>query len=184
MLRKIFIAINLDNKNKKYIHKTISKLSFLEESIKKIDFENYHLTLCFFGNVEDEDLGNICLDLKNNLTGLNIFDLNFNKLEWGPKPENPKMLWLTGEKNEDLINLRFQIEKILANSNVTIERKEFLPHINLGKLISKFKKENQSLPQLDQNINILVPVISVDIMESCRDDGRRKYRLLDRLELG
>jgi RNA 2',3'-cyclic 3'-phosphodiesterase len=184
MLRKIFIAVDLDDKNKKHIHKTISRISFLEDAIRKVDFENYHLTLCFLGNVDDEDLGNICLDLKNNLVDLDIFDLNFNKLEWGPKPENPKMLWLTGEKSDSLTNLRFQIEKVLSGSNVTIEKKDFLPHINLGRMISKFKKENKELPQLEQEINILVPVVSVDVMESVEEKGKRGYQLLESIELG
>ena len=184
MLRKIFIVVNLESKNKKHIYNTISKMFFLEEAIEKVDFENYHLILRSFSNVDDEYLGKTFLELKNKLINLNIFDLNFNKLEWGPKPNNPKMLWLTGEKNNDLVNLRFQVENILTDSNVAVDKKNFFPHINLGRVISNFKKKHNELPQLDQTVDILIPVFSVDIVESCVENRKKKYRLLDSVELG
>lgn len=184
MLRRISIAINLDNKNKKLIYNKISKVPFLEDAIRKVKYENYHLPLCFLGDIKDEDLGNACFNLKESLTDLDIFDLNFNKLEWGPKPENPKMLWLTGVKNDDLINLRFQIEKILSNSTIALEKKDFSPYINLGRIISSFRKEHKVLPRFEQDVNILVPVFSADIMESYKEDGEKKNCLLDSVELG
>lgn len=178
MRRRIFIAINLDAPTKKFIS---GKLSRWQEQLplKWTDSENYHLTLNFIGLVEDARIEEIIESLHEYLENYEAFDLTLDEIDWGPKKEKPKMLWLKGQPNQQLIELRSLVEASITGTKE--EERKFSPHVTLGRLISAAKKESLSDPF--QKTNILVPVISVDVMESVVEKGKRRYLLLESIAL-
>lgn len=178
MQRKIFIAINLDDKTKKYIeHKVLSLKQDLP--VKWTSVSNYHITLQFMGYIEDEEIENIISRLKENLCETEVFDLAFTEIDYGPNSKKPKMVWLKGQKSDQLINLRQLVESAVSDANV--KTMEFKPHITLGRLERGIKR--QSLPVLNKAINLLVAAVSVDVMESVVEKGKRKYLLMESIEL-
>lgn len=178
MQRRIFIAINLDDKTKKFID---NKLTAWKEElpIRWTAMENLHITLQFIGYIDDEQTEEIVGRLNEILQDIEAFDISLNLIEWGPSAEKPKMLWLKGEKNQQLIELRNLVEN--AVMDYAIEMKEFRPHVTLGRLVRG--KQRKDLPDIKKETNILVPVVSVDVMESVVEKGRRKYLVMERIEL-
>ncbi len=186
MQRKIFIAIAIDEKAKKYIDKKIDKIRDKLEVMRWIDRDNYHITLSFLGYLEDDDLMELCPRIAEVLDGTEIFDIHLNKIILAPSKENPKMIWLVGDKNQQLIELRYKIEQVISNIETClpagkVEKKEFRPHINLGKLKGAKLKEDavESADEIEREIDLLIPVTGVKIFESKTEKRRQHYFTID-----
>lgn len=179
MQRKIFIAIDIDEKAKKYIDKKIDKIRDKLEVMRWIDRDNYHITLSFLGYLEDDDLMELCPRIAEALDGIEIFDIHLNKIILAPSKENPKMIWLIGDKNQQLIELRYKIEQVI--SAIELEKKEFRPHINLGKLKGAKLKEDaiESADEIEREIDLLIPVTGVKIFESKTEKRKQYYFAID-----
>ena len=178
MQRRIFIAINIDDKAKNFIQKKIQKW---EESFpaKWVGKENFHITLMFLGYMDDQEIPNIAQNLQEALAGIEIFDVILNEFKLGPDKNHPKMIWLSGEQNENLIDLRHKVEEAL--SEYAVEKKPFKPHVTLARIPRKMLGQ---LPELEkQKISALVPIGSVEIMESRYENKERKYYVMESIQL-
>lgn len=182
MQRKIFIAIDLDDRAKNFIDKKVEKLKDHQLSTRWIDKENYHITLSFLGYLEDADLAEISLKISESLKGIEIFDIHLNKMILAPDKKKPKMVWLIGDKNQELIDLRHRIEESV--NDVGVEKKEFRPHINLGKIKGSQVKEIalENVEKIERNIDLLIPVEGIKIFESKVEKRRQKYYPIDSIE--
>ena len=178
MQRRIFIAIDIDPKAKKFIAEKLEKIE-KEVNLKLIDKDNYHITISFLGFINDDDLADILTRISGVADDFEIFDISLNKVVPGPSKENPKMIWLTGEKNEKLINLRHKLEKVI--SGIEVNRKEFVPHVNLGKIKNKVLND-EFFSKIEKEINLLIPVTGIKILESRSEKGGVKYFSLDFFE--
>lgn len=182
--RKIFVSLNVDEATQKYI---LKKIESLKESLNAswTAPSQFHVTLSFLGFVSDEEVSKICQDLRDALQGSGSFDLFFDTVELAPSASNPKMLWLKGATSKEL----FQVKKtmsavVLENFH---EKKESLlkPHITLARLKRKQTASIEEISTMLKKISlkILVPVSTVDIMESIHENGSWKHFSLEQIEL-
>jgi len=179
-IRKVFLAINLDEKTKKHIAHKLDNLGSINDVVKRIDRENYHITLIYLGFVEDKEIADLCLDLKGSFSGVQSLDLLFDSFSWGPSKDKPKMLWLIGEKNLELMNLRGWMELAFKGSrNNILSEKKFKPHINLGRIIKKQISSDFKFSDIKEEISVSIPVECVSLMESVEEKGRIKYLTLE-----
>ena len=49
-----------------------------------------------------------------------------------PHPRNPRVIWV-GARSEELVQLQGRIEEALEGVGIPRERREFIPHITLGR---------------------------------------------------
>lgn len=181
MRRKLFIAINLDGKTRKYISQKVDRLqsTLPDLDIHWTDPENYHLTLAFLGFTEDEHIPELFQKLRDALESVEMFDMSLTDFQWGPKPDRPKMVWLQGPSQPPLNELRHHVERALFGDE--IEQSVFRPHLTLGRI---HRRSGDVFPApLAPQTNILIPVTSVDVMESVVEKGKRKYYVMESIEL-
>lgn len=179
MQRRIFIGISLPQDIKKRLDQRIEK--WRELPVKWSLPDNFHVTLSFFGYVDDESLVDICAGIREAVSSLESFGMSLEGIGLGSDPENPKMVWLFGGANEELRKLKIEIEKSL--DMFVAEKKEFKPHVTLGK-ISKNKWEALSeRPKIEEKFRVSIPVESVDIFESKLENGRTRFTVLESCEL-
>ena len=179
MQRKIFIGINLPEDVKKRLNQRIEK--WKDIPIRWSLPENFHVTLSFLGFVDDESLADICLVVKEAVQSFEAFGVDFEGIGLGPDAEKPKMVWLLGEANEELRKLQAEIEKSL--DIFVSEKKEFKPHITLGKIERGKWKTFPEKPEIKEKFRVSVPVESVDVFESKIEKGRTRYTVLESCEL-
>ncbi len=210
MVHRIFIAINLPEDVKQKLSDYQKKLadlfmscqdSFNKEPVRWVKKHNLHLTLIFLGNTSDQELYEICKITKQTASKEDPFFINFNKICYGPQPQNkfseeqtinkkiPRFIWVEGEKNKELIRLRQNLEKALFNSknrsSSQLEKRGFLPHLTLGRIKQwEWKKiEPEERPEIEQEISLSVPVNSVEIMESKLKREGPEYTILESIKL-
>ncbi len=175
MQRRVFIAINLPADVKKRLIQKTEKWSSLP--VRWTPEENLHITLQFLGYISDEKVLEICSLVQNVLTKFESFEICLNRIIIGPSEKQQRMIWAMGEKSKELKNLVEKIEKSLGI--FIANKKEFRPHVTLGRLHHKKWLTFSEKPRIEEKINLVIPVEQVDIMESIMENGKRKYLLLE-----
>ncbi len=134
---RLFVAILLPEEVKKEIARRVRPLQVLPCRVKWVEEENYHLTLKFLGEVEEEAVQEISAALEALAPAHVPFSLSYG--DWGvfPGRARPRVLWM-GLKGDlpRLLALQAAVEDRLAALGYPREEKEFHPHITLGRVKS------------------------------------------------
>lgn len=166
MFRRIFIAIELPDSAKKELFAFNEIWS--ELPAKWINEQNLHMTLQFFGNIDENKVENIIQNLTTIGERNSRFEATMEKISYGPPKEIPKYIWAYITPSDNLTTLAKEL-------NLT----QFIPHITLAR-IDKMRFNGMETPIIDEDIDIVFPVSHISIMESKRSSD---YTTLKRIEL-
>ena len=205
MPHRIFIAINLPENIKKEL--SYFQTKWRELPCRWTKKENLHITLVFLGYLSEEELSKVVEIAKKISQRHKPFLINLNKILYAPpkkmpprppkfseeiipeenkiKPDEkfwwPRMIWVKGEKSEELGKL----QKDLENSLLTLSIKEsesrpYTPHITLGRIrVWEFRQiEPEERPEINEDINLSFKVKSIEVMESHLKHGGPEYTIL------
>ncbi|HAR99703.1 MAG: 2'-5' RNA ligase [Candidatus Moranbacteria bacterium GW2011_GWC2_37_73] len=175
--KKIFVEIEVPGQLKRRLAQIIAKWSDLP--IKWMKEENLHITVSFVGYVDESVLPEICQKVRVAVENFEAFDLEFDRIELGPNPADPKTVWLTGQPCSELGVLNEQVERALGMRPET--HKEFRPHITLGRIRKLKWDELVEKPEISEKINVSMTVDSLSIMES--KGGGAEYVSLEECSL-
>jgi len=178
---RIFIAINLPADIKKFLSKYKNKWSDIPA--KWTNPDNLHITLEFLGNLTDQEIANVCKITNEVASQFESFSVNLNKILFGPKGKfPPKMIWVEGDKSGELANLKYNLQNSLIESvRFAPDSLEFSPHITLARISEwEFKKlDPEEIPLIDEDINLIFTVESIEVMESEMKRGGPVYNVLE-----
>ena len=190
--RRIFIAINLPEEIKRELVFYANK--WPELPAKWTVKDNLHITLEFLGYLTDQELGEVCMIAKEVAKRHNPFSINLNKIVYGPDngvrpgsdpgltPRAPKMIWAEGEKSNELSDLKQDLQEyLLEKINFKPEGRGFAPHITLARIKEwEWKKiEPEERPEVNENIDLVFFVESIEVMESELKRGGSQYTILE-----
>ncbi|MDP1884418.1 MAG: RNA 2',3'-cyclic phosphodiesterase [Candidatus Moranbacteria bacterium] len=179
MKRKIFISINLPSRTKKRLIKATE--GWQDLPVKWSKEENLHITLLFLGFVDDDSTYEVCEKVLKIARTEDIFDVEFDSIGLGPDAENPRMVWVTGRASAELKSLVEKLEKELGI--FTSSKKEFRPHITLGKIRKNKWDELVEKPSIQKDFPLLVTVESADVMASNFEGDGMEYTVIESCEL-
>lgn len=179
MQRRIFIAIEIPEPVKKRLMQKTEKWADLPVRWGRV--ENLHITLAFLGYIDDEKIPGICYAISGAVKNLEPFEICLNKIIIGPSEDQPRMIWVAGEKSEELKVLTEEVEKSLGTFRR--EKKNFSPHATLGRIMKGKWLKLSEKPEINEKINFVIPVDKVEIFESVFKEGKRKYLLLESCSL-
>jgi len=172
MQRKIFVGIDLPVKVKKRLVEKIEKWEKLP--IKWIKEDNFHITLVFLGYIEDVDLSRICASISDAVKDIDTFDVNLDKIELGPtQGREARLVWFSGQASEELKNLQREIEKAIGIFSA--EKKEFYPHVTLGRIRAGKWKTLKEIPKIEESFKVSLSVDSVSIFDSHSEETAGKF---------
>lgn len=190
MQRRIFIAINLAENIKKKLQERQREWADLPVRFTKKD--SLHLTLLFIGYVSDEQMLEVCRKTREIAKNHQPFELTLDKIRLAPPGKAPRLIWIEGEKNEALINLKRDIEKMMVleedkkHAFFQIDRglKVFIPHITLARIRQTAWKSLDKRPEIDKEARITLGVYNIEVMESDMKGDGVEYVILESAELG
>lgn len=178
---RIFIAINLPNDIKKQLSLYGDK--WPELPAKWTTKDNLHITLEFLGDLTDEELGEVCLVAKEVAKRHSSFSVSLSNVLYGPpKKIPPRMVWAEGEKSDDLSDLKEDLQEyLLEKIAFRPEGKGFVPHITLARINEwEWKKiEPEERPEVEENIDFIFTVESIEVMESELKKGGPQYTVIE-----
>lgn len=182
---RVFIAINLPEEVKRELAGFYDKWPELPS--KWTEKDNLHITLEFLGDLTDVEIADVCKIVGEVAKNHKVFDIVLNKVLYGPPKKNPpRMVWADGEKLEELADLKNDLQEgLLEKINFRPEGKSFTPHITLARISEwEFKKfDLDERPEVNEDINLVFTVESIEVMESELKRGGPVYTILESHEL-
>lgn len=144
MKKRIFTAIDVSDEARR-------KFSFYIESLRRQFFdlrvgwekpEKLHLTLKFFGDVDDNGLRNIKNAVEKTAQQISDFKLLIHSTGVFPNLRNPKILWLDFEDKSNLLKMTNEIlEKECAKFGFAKEKRIFKAHLTIARLREPHKSK-------------------------------------------
>ena len=178
---RIFIAINLPQEEKKYLSEFEKK--WHDVPAKWTPQENLHITLAFVGDIYDEQLGDVCMTVKQIAEKHNSFDVHLEKIAYGPDEKiPPRMIWASGQKNKELFLLKRDLEDaLLEKVNFKPETRSFSPHITLARINAFAWRtiDPEERTEVNEDIDINFTVESIEVMESELKKGGPRYTVIE-----
>jgi 2'-5' RNA ligase len=105
--------------------------------------EKIHLTLKFFGNIEESKVGPILQSIGGLIQRTSPFSIKVQGMGTFPHSKNPRVVWmgLTDEK-EVLARVQKELEGTLAKIGFEPEGRLFQPHLTLGRVRTNRGKDD------------------------------------------
>ncbi len=114
---------------------TIKSLRALTDNVRWVAPDNLHWTLQFLGEVDDIDLYAICRAVNRVASEMSTFQLGSLGVHAFPSIEKPRTIWLGAREGSDaLCQLQDGIEERMAKLGFRPERRQFTPHLTLGRV--------------------------------------------------
>ena len=135
------------------------------DRIKWTEPANFHITLAFLGETEEEMIEKVAKMLSRVCPGSGEFELRIRGAGIFKSINDPRILWAGIETSEELDALFETVMNGLKEAGITLEERKFNPHLTLGRI--KSIKDNGNLKSLIasyQNVEIQKQEISEVIL--------------------
>lgn len=108
-------------------------------SVNQIEYDlipenNYHITLCFLGNIQDEQVPHIRRILQEVASEHDSFRLRLSAIKAFPDEANAKVIWIGLQNSLVLRSLQGECVRKLNALGLNLEEKEFIPHLSVARL--------------------------------------------------
>ncbi|MBC3541626.1 RNA 2',3'-cyclic phosphodiesterase [Rufibacter sediminis] len=176
---RLFVAAQLPDEVKTYLGQ--ARQAYENPAIRAVPEQNLHLTLYFLGNVPATEDTYIRQTLAQVSQKHQTFTLTLDRLEPGPKPSSPRLIWARFQQNEAFSRLSQELTNVL--SSVPPKQEKFIPHVTL----CRFKKEGpvpRDLPLITPSEEILFPVSSIALWQSQLASPHPIYTVVEEFQLG
>ena len=132
-----FLAIELSEAIRKRIEEIQKDLRSSNSDVRWVSPEKIHLTLKFFGNIEEPQVDAIAKSIELLVGGTQPFSLEVKGMGAFPNIKNPRVLWMgLIDEKQILIPLQKQLESTFETIGFQVEDRPFRPHLTLGRMNS------------------------------------------------
>ncbi len=130
-----FIAAEIDVPIKEKIIQVMKGFKDkVHEGIRWVSDENIHLTLKYFGDIQQDNLTILADALQSACISIPPFKIQLADLGAFPDHHRPRVVWIGVKENVELVNLAGVIENLAIKSGVKAEDRAFSAHITLGRV--------------------------------------------------
>ncbi len=182
---RAFIAIEIDRAVAKRVSEVEDELRNRIPGIRWAAQTNCHLTLKFLGDIDSAQVEPIGEALQRALSPFPRFTINAKGLGVFPDADRPRVLWI-GVEGKPLASLAEKIESALAPLGFEREKRNFTPHLTIGRW-RQFKRSGMNLTDvLEKHRNDDFGPTAVDetvLFQSILNPGGAVYRRLKAVRL-
>ncbi len=141
---RAFLAIEVPEELKLKIYKVIKEFKKIDANVKYVELENLHLTLKFFGDIDEEGLDVLSDKISSVVSEFDEFKVNVKGCGAFPNTNRIKVIWLGLENDEFVKKLHDELDKEFVRLGFDKDRK-FSTHLTIGRMKSaKGKAEVKS----------------------------------------
>lgn len=164
MAQKIrsFLAVEISPNVRARGAQVINALNVTDAKITWVQPQNLHLTLVFLGDIQMEEVPDLCQAMTRAVAHLPPFDLEVRGVGAFPTLARPRSIWLgVGRGSEDMIKLHASLEKELSELGYRPEGRRFRPHLTLGRVRQAPRDPSELVRLLEERKDYLADVMSV-----------------------
>ncbi len=141
MLRS-FLAIELPATILKRIEEVQKDLKSSRADVRWVSPENIHLTLKFFGTIEESIIESIIKSIEELVQNTPPFFLKIQGMGAFPNLKNPRVIWMGFQEGKEIIvAIQKQLERELGKIGFPPEDRPFHTHLTLGRMRSNRGKD-------------------------------------------
>lgn len=171
--KRVFTGIELPQPFKDTLRKVARRDIYW---IKWMPPENFHITLNFLGDLDQEELETAAVILGDVVNKYSAFDLILDQFD-----STRDMLWLLPQKSEALERLQWELKSELKKARIgKSERRHYIPHVLIAK--SKTGRPMRWLPENFEPLKFHVGQVS--LYESELTPGAATHTLIQSFALG
>jgi RNA 2',3'-cyclic 3'-phosphodiesterase len=141
-LIRSFLAIELPKTVLEEIRELQAEMKRSRADVRWVGPEKIHLTLKFFGDIEETKVDEIIGEIEEPVCGTPPFRLNVRGMGAFPHLKSPRIVWigLVDEKGV-LLPLQKELDRNLEKAGFPREKRPFQPHLTLGRVNSSRGKD-------------------------------------------
>ncbi len=164
MSKRSFIAINLPTELKKKLGEIILKLKKInpDYAIKWVEPENLHLTLHFFGNLNDKQIAQVEEGIEEVAKHNASFQMSTGDFGCFPNEKTPRVIFIETKDTKAVRTLVGQLEVMLQNLGYKVDTKPWQAHITLGRIKNQTRCRTEGVKMESFTFDVK----SVELMES------------------
>jgi 2'-5' RNA ligase len=164
MTKRVFIAINLPDEIKKKIGLVIGKLKKInpDYKIKWVAPENLHLTLHFFGDLNEKQIAQAGGGIEKIIKQIDSFEMKTGEFGCFPNEKHPRVIFIEVKDSQVIHLLIGQLEVMLQNLGFPVDTRPWQAHLTLGRIKDNTKCKTASIELAPEIFNVK----SVELMES------------------
>jgi 2'-5' RNA ligase len=142
-LLRSFLAIELPKSIQKKIEEVQRDLKTSHADVKWVLPEKIHLTLKFFGNIEESKVDPILQSIGNLIQRTSPFSIKVQGMGAFPHSKNPRVIWMGLRSGKEVLaTFQKELEGTLAKIGFEPEDRPFQPHLTLGRMKSSQGKDD------------------------------------------
>ena len=139
---RAFLAIEIPDSLRPGLAQVTGELKRSHAEVRWVPVGNIHLTLKFFGNVPDEEIGALALAAREVAAAAAPFHLQVTGAGAFPSRQAPRVVWVgLGGDVVPLTQLYYRLEKAFATLGYLSEGRAFNPHLTLGRVKSPANRD-------------------------------------------
>jgi len=132
---RAFIAIEVPAEVQEHAGRLIQRLRVSNAKVKWVPQEQLHWTLKFLGEIDLNEVPEICAAMSAAVGELAPFDVEALGAGAFPDVRSPRTVWIgMGRGSEETIDLHGAIERSLAKLGYRTEGRRFRPHLTIGRV--------------------------------------------------
>jgi len=153
------------------------------ERISWVDPGRFHVTLRFLGDTEASLVKEIGRALCSGVTLPGITGLEFSGLSsFGPR-KRPRVVWAGFEKNDFFELLKNEVDQILKECGIALEKQPFRAHLTLGRVrnLRNLQRYYEIIEEMNIHFRRRVLFESLVFYRSIPGRGGPEYHVLDEI---
>ena len=137
-----FLAIELPKLILKKIEEVQRDLRSTRADVRWVNPEKIHLTLKFFGNIEESRIDPIFKSIEEPIRNTPPYSIEVKGVGAFPQLRNPRVIWIGLVNGKEILtSFQKQIEAQLEKIGFQTENRPFHPHLTLGRMKSSRGRE-------------------------------------------
>jgi 2'-5' RNA ligase len=141
-LIRSFLAIEIPREIQKKIEEVQEDLKSSHADVRWVSPEKIHLTLKFFGNIEELKIEPIVRSIEGPIQTTPPFFLKVRGVGAFPHLKNPRIIWMGLVDEKEILNhFQKQLEEEFEKIGFGSEERAFHPHLTLGRMRSSRGRE-------------------------------------------
>jgi 2'-5' RNA ligase len=141
-LIRSFLAVELPEKIQRKIEEVQNDLRSSHADVRWVSPEKIHLTLKFFGNIDESKIDSVVKSVEGPIRTISPFSLKVRGMGAFPHFKNPRVIWMgLVDGKEVLISFQKKLETEFEKIGFESEERPFHPHLTLGRVKSNRGRE-------------------------------------------
>jgi len=132
---RCFCAVDISEEVKNRLVDFRSEIEDCFEKVSWTRIEGMHITIKFLGEQDESKIEEVSQAFSDVSGGFSRFEVEFGGMGFFPGVKRPRVIWIGVKRGlEKLVALNEMVEERLARLKIPREKREFHPHLTLGRI--------------------------------------------------